>query len=82
MEQVQVKGPAGRGAKLAKELKPPSVGKWCAEGGQALLCATGVRLWRGKNGSQIHSIRSMLVADSGVRGQEDHSGDRGEKPMQ
>lgn len=57
MEQVQVKGPAGRRAKLAKELKPPSVKKWCAEGDQ--LCATGVSLERQewKPGSQ-HKVHA------------------------
>lgn len=77
---MQVKGPAGRRAKLAKELKPPPVGKWCVEGGQ--LCAAGVSLWRGQSISQIRSIRAMLVDDSGVKGQKDCSGNRGEKPMQ
>lgn len=57
MEQVQVKGPAGRRAKLAKEVKPPSVGKWCTEGGQ--LCAAGVSLerqeWKPDSQHKVHA---------------------------
>lgn len=42
---------------------------------QALPSAPRVSLWRGKNGSQISSLRSLLLTDGEVMGQRDQSGD-------